>query len=123
MTIGSLLVGTFISEVLFVLTKVVFIKYLNLDSWLIKAAFFIVLAIAAIATVRRMGILNYIESFFLVIVWTIAGLITDYIITTRILGLDVYTTLNFWLAYIVIIVAVLVFHKKMHIEARKSKVK
>jgi hypothetical protein len=120
MTIGSLLFGTLVSQILFVLIKIAFIGSLDLDSWLVWVIFFGALAIAAIATVRRMGVLNYIESFFLVSFWFITSLVVDYVITTKFIGYDIYKTWSYWLTHLVIIVIVILFHKKLHVEVRKA---
>lgn len=120
MTIASLLLGTLVSQILFIATKVIFIHYLNLDNWLVYIAFYVALAIETIAVSRRMGTLNYIESFFLAFVWLFTLLIADFIVTATLIGRDMYTTTAYWLSYAVIIGALLVFHKKMHIEVRKE---
>ncbi len=120
MTIASLLLGTIAAQILFVLTKIFFINSLNIDSWIVIVLFFLALAIETIAVVRRMGTLNYLESIFLIIVWTIIGLIVDFAITTSFTGRDVYTTMYFWMTYLGIILVLLVFHKKLHVQARKA---
>ena len=92
-----------------------------MDNWIIVAILFAALVIETIAVVRRMGTLNYFESIFLVVVWFIVSLLVDLVITTMLTGRDVYTTLYFWLTYLVILLAVFLFHKKLHIEARKER--
>ena len=120
MTIPSLLIGTFIAQVLFVITKVFFINTLNMDSWAIMVAFFVLLIVETIAVVRRMGTLNYIESFFLVGVWLITILIVDYAVTSRLIDDDLYTTLYYWMTYLAIILSLIIFHKKLHVQVRKA---
>lgn len=120
MTIGKFLSGLIISQILFVIVKVIFIHYLNIDSYFFIALMWIVLSVVAIAIVRRMGVLNYFEAFFIAAVWTIASLIVDFIITTSVIGRDVYSTSYFWLTYLLIIVVVIMFHKANHVEIRKA---
>ena len=123
MTIASLLLGTIISQVLFVITKVVFLEYLNIDNWAVYVAFFVLLAVEAIAVVRRMGTINYIEAFFLTGVWFISLLIIDYIITSRLIDEDVYTSLAYWISYLVILLSLIIFHKKLHVQVRRDNAK
>ena len=123
MTIASLLLGTIISQVLFVITKVVFFEYLNIDNWAVYVAFFVLLAVEAIAVVRRMGTINYIEAFFLTGVWFISLLIIDYIITSRLIDEDVYTSLAYWISYLVILLSLIIFHKKLHVQVRRDNAK
>lgn len=120
MTIASLLLGTIAAQILFVLTKIFFINSLNIESWVVMIIFFVVISLITIAVSRRMGTLNYFEGFFLIAVWLITSLIVDYVITTAFTGKDVYTTLYWWLSYLVMGVVLLVFHKKLHVEVRKA---
>lgn len=120
MTIASLLIGTFTSQVIFVLLKVFFFKSLDLSNSLVIALFYIVFVIAIIAIVRRLGILNYLESIFLSAVWLITSLIVDAVITGTVVGYDMYKTWTYWLSLLVMIVVVMSFHKKQHVEVRKA---
>lgn len=120
MNIASLVIGTLVSQILFIITKIVFIEYLNIDSLIIQIVFYVFLIIETTAVVRRMGTLNYVESIFLTAVWFIIGLVVDLIVTTSFTGRDVYAHLYFWATYLFIVLAVLLFHKKIHIEARKG---
>jgi hypothetical protein len=123
MTIASLLLGTIISQILFVLTKVFFIGSLNMDNLVVVVLFYTALVLETIVVVRRMGVLNYIEAFFLAFVWLFTLLVVDFIVTSNWIGRDIYTTLNYWLTYLVIILALLIFHKKLHVQVRKSQIK
>ena len=53
MTIASLLLGTISAQVLFVITKIIFINYLNISSWTVVILFYVALAIITIAISRR----------------------------------------------------------------------
>lgn len=123
MTIGSFLIGTIVSQILFAILKIVFIGSLNLESWVVTTAFFIALAIVAIATVRRMGILNYIETIFLLGIWILVSLIVDYVVVVSFTSLDIYKTWTYWLTYIVMILAVMLFHKAFHVQVRNANAK
>lgn len=123
MTIASLLLGTIISQVLFVITKVVFLNQLNIDNLGVHIAFQVLLAVITIAVVRRMGTLNYIESFFLTAVWFFTLLIVDFVVTATLIGRDMYTTWPYWISYLVILLSIILFHKKMHVEVRKQNAK
>src|SRR3954468_12773705 len=118
MTIAKFLTGLVISQILFVITKVIFIQYLNIDSSFVIGLMWVVLSVIAIAIVRRMGVLNYFESFFIAFMWTLASLILDFLITTHVTGTDVYKTWYFWLTYLLIILVIILFHKKVHVQIR-----
>ena len=123
MTIASLLLGTIISEILFVLTKVVFIHYLNIDNVIVKTAYFLTLIIVTIAVVRRMGTINYLESFLIAIVWFITMILVDMAITSFLIGRDMYSHIYFYFSYLVVVLAVICFHKALHVQVRRSNLK
>lgn len=85
--------------------------------------FFVALILETIAVSRRMGTLNYIEAFFLTGVWIVVSLLVDLVITTNFIGKDVYSTMYFWMTYLIIAIALIVFHKKIHVEVRKAAAK
>lgn len=120
MTIASLLIGTFASQVLFVLIKIFFIGSLDMDNGLIMAAYYTALVLVTIAVVRRMGILNYVESIFLVGVWFFTILIVDYVITASFIGWDIYKIWTYWLSILVILLSVMIFHKALHVQVRRA---
>jgi hypothetical protein len=120
MTIAQLLLGLIASQIFFAVTKVIFIQYLNIDNFFFIFLMWVILALGAITIIRRMGVLNYFEDFFTVALWTLTSLVVDLVITTSIVGRDVYTTGYFWLNYLVVILAVIIFHKKAHVEVRKQ---
>ena len=119
MTIAKFLTGVFASQILFIITKIIFINYLNIDSYFFIAVMWIVLSAITIAIVRRMGVLNYFESFFIAVVWTVFSLVLDLLITTAVTGRDVYRTYYFWLSYLLVILVIIIFHKKAHVQMRR----
>lgn len=119
MTIARMLLGIIGSQALFVITKVIFITVFNVDNAFIRYGMWVAIALIAIAVVRRMGVLNYLENIFLIVVWLITSLVVDFVITTFITGRDVYKTWYFWIAYVVMALAMFLFHKKSHVELRK----
>ena len=123
MTIAALFLGTIISEILFVATKVLFIGYLNMDNFIIKVVYFVVLTLITIAIVRRMGVIQYLECFFLAIVWLIVMVIVDLLITSSFIGWDMYKHIYFYFSYLVVVLAIIFFHKALHVEVRKSNTK
>ena len=120
MTIAGLVLGTLISELLFIATKVLFFHYLNIDNEFVKITFFVIIIIETIVVVRRLGIINYLESFLLMIVWFIAMMIADIAITATLIGRDFYGHLYYWLGNLFVLLAILFFHKALHVEVRRA---
>ena len=120
MTVARFLAGIIGAQVLFVLAKTFFISFLNIETLVARIGLWVILAIIAIAVVRRMGVLNYLEAFLITIVWLVVSLLTDLVITTTLTGREVYTTWYFWISYLVVILAIIIFHKKSHVEVRKQ---
>lgn len=123
MTIASLLLGTIASQILFVITKVIFIHYLNIDNLMVKIAYFLALIIITIAVVRRMGTINYLESFLLVVVWFVTMVLVDMAVTSFLIGREMYSHLYFYLSYLAVLLAIILFHKALHVEVRKGNLK
>ncbi|HEX3099956.1 MAG TPA: hypothetical protein VHQ41_03200 [Patescibacteria group bacterium] len=120
MTVASFLIGTTAFQIIFVLLKIFFINSLDLDNNAVMGLFFVLIVVAAIATVRRLGILNYLESFFLSVSWLLLTLIVDVIVVAHFTGYDIYKAWYYWLTYLAMILAIIIFHKKAHVEVRKA---
>lgn len=120
MKLGQLLIKTVIVQVLLMITKIIFFKYLNIDSSAILIVYYVVLAAISIAVVRRLGILNYFEIFLITIIWLVLNILLDLLITQAIINNGVFSNGHFWISYLVMPLAVIIFHKKLHVEARKA---
>ncbi len=123
MNIASLVIGTIVSEVLFVLTKVIFINYLDIDNLVVKILFFVVLIMITTAVIRRMGVINYLECFFTAIVWLIIMILVDMAVTSVLIGREMYHHVYFWLSYLAVVLSVILFHKALHVEVRRGNAK
>lgn len=120
MTINQLLLKTIYMQVFLIIIKIIFFGYLNINLMAILVVYYLLLAAAAIALIRRFGVVNYFEVFLAMILWLILSLISDIVITSKIVGADVYKDFHFWLSYVVVLLAMLLFHKKMHVVARQT---
>lgn len=114
LTTGLMIVGTTI-------VKLVFINILDINRFLVVCTFWLIIALIAIASCRRFGVINYLESFVIIVAWLVVTLLTDVIFLTPFTGFGIYYHLYLWVSYLVVSVAVFVFHKKRHIEIRRSK--
>ncbi|MDQ3018374.1 MAG: hypothetical protein M3Q64_00690 [bacterium] len=123
MTIPQLILGTFFGQLLLMLTKLFFINYLNIENVIIRYGMWAIIIIISIAIIRRMGTLNYLEAFFITIVWTITALLVDFALTSSFTGREVYKTWYFWLNYLMMILAIVIFHRKTHVQIRNMHTK
>ena len=120
MTFGKLLVGTIAVTLLSVAVKTFFIRALNIDSQIMVYLMWLVLAVVTIAIVRRLGVLNYLEAFFVSAMWLVITSLVDLLILGTITQYEVYRQAYFTLTYVILIVAVIVFHKKAHVHIRRA---
>ncbi len=118
MNLQKLVIYTVLSIGLITLTKVLFATALDINNIYIVYVMWLLVAVWAIAFTRRLGVLNYLESIMVLIVWVVTSLILDYIILGTLLGNDVYRHLYLWISYLIIVIAVFLFHKKRHVEIR-----
>ena len=80
--------------------------------------FWLLMAVASVAIVRRLGVINYLEAIFTAVVWTLAGLFVDLIITTNYTGLTIFLSVKYWIGFGVMAVGMFMFHKKRHVHIR-----
>lgn len=123
MTPDQVLIKTAILQIILIILKVVFFSFLNMDLWPIIFLYYVLVAGLGIAVVRRFGPINYFEAFLLIIVWLFISLISDYLIVLSVAGAEVLRDVHYWLAYPVIILAILIAHKKIHVEVRRGNMK
>lgn len=120
MKLDQLLIKTTIVQFLLFALKVIFFKYLNIDLWPILILYYLILAAIAIAVVRRLGVLNYFEAILLTIIWLVLNILIDLLLTQAIIAGGVFSNLHFWISYLVLPMAMLIFHKKQHVQTRKA---
>jgi amino acid permease len=120
LNLGQLVVKTIILQVIFVVAKVAFFSYFNIELWPITVLFYVIIAAASIGVVRRFGDINYFESFLILIIWIVVGLLVDLTITSKLVGDDFWTNRHQWFSYLTMILAVLIFDRKEHVALRKA---
>lgn len=114
MTIAGLVLSTIGSTIIFGLFKFVFFAFFDNPTWAVTAGFWLGLVIVATAIVRRLGIINYAEAILLTVVWLLFGLLLDGLLVSRALGGGLLKSWLYWLSHLVIMLSVLLFHKKVH---------
>ena len=122
MTPGKLALYFFVQWLILALLKVWLLSGQPVlsNSGLQMLLFWFLACIVAVAVVRRFGILNFLEVFFLAIVWTIGYSVLDLIFTTPFTGLKLFFRIDYWAAYVLIAAAIVLFHKKRHVAIRKG---
>lgn len=120
MTVTKLIFFSFLQWVFYTLLKVWFFRFWSPEYFFHSLLYWLVVAVIAAALVRRIGVINYLESFFLVIVWLLSGLLMDLLVTAIFTGLQMFGRVEYWVGYFVMFVAIVLFHKKRHIQVRKE---
>ncbi len=121
MSIKQLFFYSFLQWLCMTLLKVWFFNNQVLSNpGLQSLVFWLLSAVLGAAIVRRLGILNYLEVFFIVIVWFLVDLFFDLIITSAYTGYKIFTSSDFWIVYLVLGLSVIFLHKKRHIQVRKE---
>lgn len=111
MTAKSLILSTVGLLVLLGLVKVFFILLFNMEPWYMVSLFLVVIMLVTTGVVRRAGVLNNFEVLVAIIFWTPVILLWDFVVLGPILGLKIYYTLYFWLNYVGMLAAIVLFHK------------
>lgn len=98
--------------------KFVFYNVLAGDSAVFNYVEWALIVLAAIAAVRRLGIINYLEAIFAAVCWWLFSLIFDFLITSAFAGLEIFRDVHLWIGYLVMMLAIFLFHKKRHVQLR-----
>jgi len=120
MFVGFFLYGLIFS-LLIALGKVFYLDFLDNSDGLVKILYLLYMAVIGTATIRRLGPINYLECFLVMGVWCIFGILGDILVTAFISGIKVYTTWFLWIGYPTAMIAQLLFHKKVHMIAKKER--
>ncbi len=100
--------------------KLLFYRFLNTESLIILLVVYLFLIVLTIASVRRVGIINYLESIVVIIFWLGFSLIFDLFAIGMGFGLEPYTHITFWIMYPLLLLTIFLFHKKRHVDIRRG---
>lgn len=121
MTIKKFIIFTILQWLLLVVLKVEFFKnQLLANKGLQEIVYWLLTAVVVSALVRRLGILNFLEAFFITFVWSILDLLLDLAITASFTGLDIFRQWQYWVGCGILILSVILFHKKRHVKLRQQ---
>ena len=120
MTIGKLFGNGLILAFVIALLKLIFFYFLNIDSIILLGFLYILVFIFTTSAARRLGIINYLESFIVIAFWLVFSMFVDIFIFGLIFGLEPYRRISFWITYFILILSIFLTHKKRHIDIRKG---
>lgn len=81
-------------------------------------ALWVITGVIIAAIVRRFGIINYIEAFFLMFMWTAGNLLLDLALLSNYTGTSIFYKTDYWASFLILNIGIFVFHKKQHIAVR-----
>lgn len=120
MTSGKLIGYGVVLSLILTTLKLFFYRFLNTESVTILLVIYVLLMVFTVASVRRVGIINYLESVVVIIFWLSFGLIFDIFAIGLGYGLEPYTHITFWLMYPLLLLTIFLFHKKRHVDIRRG---
>ena len=120
MTSGKLIGYGVVLSLILTTLKLFFYRFLNTESVIILIVIYLLLMVLTIASVRRVGIINYLESIVVMVFWLGFGLIFDLFAIGLGYGLEPYTHITFWLMYPLLLLTIFLFHKKRHVDIRRG---
>lgn len=91
-----------------------------LSSGLQNGIFWLFNIVLSAAFIRRMGVLNFMEAFFIFLVWFLGGMFLDLLITSAFVGTAVFSQSAYWYGFLFMLLSIMFFHKKRHIHIRKE---
>ncbi|MCL5666803.1 MAG: hypothetical protein M1383_03470 [Patescibacteria group bacterium] len=123
MTFKKLAIYTFWQLFLLIALKVLFFKYWGFNNSLFSFYYWIAVMVITAAAVRRLGVINFLESMFVAIFWFLLDLFFDLLITSLFTGFALFSYYQFWTGYFVFLVMIFLAHKKRHIAIRHEQAK
>jgi hypothetical protein len=83
-----------------------------------QIVYWILTAVIIAALVRRFDYISFLEAFLVVFFWTLLDLLLDLVLLSPYIGLSIYSSAEYWWGLVIMIVSIMVFHKKRHIKIR-----
>ena len=80
--------------------------------------FWSIVAVITVTLIRRLGVIQYLESFFVISVWAVGDLIIDVVLTVNFTGTVMFAKLAYWVSFLIFAFFAFTFHKKRHIQIR-----
>lgn len=111
MTAKSIILTTAGFLALLSLVKLAFVYFFDMSAWYMVVLFLISIGLVSTGIVRRAGVINNFEVIIGLVLWAPLMLLWDFIALVPVLGMDIYNHLYWWLGYVVMIFAIIVFHK------------
>ncbi|MDE2311877.1 MAG: hypothetical protein KGJ93_02175 [Patescibacteria group bacterium] len=95
-----------------------YIDYLD-GSW--QVLYFLSTAVLVLILVRLLGVVTLLEAGFIAVFWFFTSLALDLFVTAPLtIGLKIYFSYALWVGYGLMMVMVVLGHKKRHIQVRKE---
>lgn len=120
MTIKRYLAVTFIQLIVLMALKVVFYRVFSFANPYVEICYWIATLLAAFFLVRKVGVIHYLEAFFTAGFWSVLDLIFDSFVTLPLAGAPIFSTRVLWIGYGLLILAVILVHKKRHVHIRQG---
>ncbi len=80
--------------------------------------YFLLVMAVAVALVRRLGVINFLEAIMVLVLWLSMDLLLDLLITAFVLGLSMFGWWQLWAGYFFMVFGIFFFHKKRHVHIR-----
>lgn len=121
MTAGKFITFTIVVLFLTTVVKVFFVTVLDINNLFLVYIMWALLALITIACVRRIGVINYVESALIIVFWVFFSMFFDLLIVYSLTGPGIYSRAWLWGSYLAVALMVFLFHKKRHVEIRRIK--
>ncbi len=76
--------------------------------------------VITLACVRRLGVINILEAAMVAGLWFVGILFADFVVFIQVAGVSMFKSWHLWGGYGVVIIAILFFHKKRHVQIRRE---
>ena len=106
MTFGKFFGLGFLLALLLGALKIFYIQVLNADTQAVQYGFWFFTIVITIACTRRLGVINYLESFLICGFWFVISLFLDFLLTSQTAGFEMFSRWDIWIGYALMILSI-----------------
>jgi succinate-acetate transporter protein len=93
----------------------------NTSNIAVDAVLWVVLVVIAVATSRRLGVINYLEAMVTAVLWLVFSLTFDALCIARFITPSLWQRTETYVGYAVGMLAIFLFHQKRHVAIRRER--
>lgn len=109
-----------LSALILSVLKILFFGFLDPLNIVVQYLYWFLTFVVVVACSRRLGFINYLEAVVVLVIWLVIALFFDLLIASQFLGLVLFKNFYILFGYLIMALAIFMFHKKRHVQIRRQ---